>query len=121
MLSEHFSVAEFQCKCGCAICNVDQALINKLELLRSQIGKKIIITSGCRCPEWNKKIGGKPNSQHITTPKRACLAADIDAPLDADKYQLVKAAMSLGFSGIGINGSFLHLDLKLGDPRMWSY
>lgn len=36
-----------------------------LQPVRDKIGKPMIITSGFRCPEVNKLVGGKANSQHL--------------------------------------------------------
>lgn len=36
-----------------------------LQPVRNKIGKPMIITSGYRCPEVNKLVGGKANSQHL--------------------------------------------------------
>lgn len=41
-------------------------IINVLQPLRNYINKPIIITSGYRCVELNKKVGGVSNSQHAT-------------------------------------------------------
>ena len=38
----------------------------RLDQIRSAYGKPIIITSGYRCPELNRKVGGKKNSQHLS-------------------------------------------------------
>lgn len=40
-------------------------IINVLQPLRNYIQKPIIITSGYRCPELNKTVGGVSNSQHV--------------------------------------------------------
>jgi hypothetical protein len=37
-----------------------------LEVLRSRAGAPIIINSGYRSPQLNKKIGGVPTSNHLT-------------------------------------------------------
>lgn len=128
-LSEHFTAKEFQCQCPCKILNVDQALINKLELLRyfyndyrkSAKEKPLNITSGCRCPDHNKEVGGKPDSQHITTSKRKCLAADIKCSSDRERFILIGCAYKAGFTGIGVRDDIVHVDLKIGDPRLWTY
>lgn len=43
-----------------------------LETVRDLLGCPIIISSGIRCPELNKKVGGVPSSQHMH-----CEASDI--------------------------------------------
>ena len=58
-----------------------------LEVLRKRYGKPIIINSGYRSPQLNKKIGGVPTSNHLT----GC-AADIRV---ADMEQLIRYAAIL--------------------------
>ena len=58
-----------------------------LEVLRKRNGKPIIINSGYRSPQLNKKIGGVPTSNHLT----GC-AADIRV---ADMEQLIRYATIL--------------------------
>ena len=55
-----------------------------LEVLRERYGKPIIINSGYRSPQLNKKIGGVPTSNHLT----GC-AADIRV---ANMEQLIRFA-----------------------------
>ena len=51
-----------------------QALAERLQLIRDALGVSIVISSGYRCPELNKAVGGTKSSQH-----QLCLAADIHA------------------------------------------
>lgn len=120
-LSPHFRRIEFVCKCGCNICNVDNLLIVKLEMLRSRYGKPLSINSGCRCKSYNEIIKGSPNSQHITTLTKQCLAVDIHCPLGSEKHKILEHAFFLRFKGIGVGDSFIHLDLRVGDPVVWHY
>lgn len=46
-----------------------------LQPLRDIVKCPVIITSGYRCPDLNKRVGGKANSQHLVGQ-----AADIDVP-----------------------------------------
>ena len=48
-----------------AIANLTN-LCGWLEVLRSRVGAPIIINSGYRSPQLNKKIGGVPTSNHLT-------------------------------------------------------
>lgn len=50
------------------------ALAERLQMIRGALGVPITISSGYRCPELNKAVGGKTTSQH-----QLGLAADIHA------------------------------------------
>ena len=74
-LSEHFMLGEFT-KSGShpevynipsheAIANLTN-LCKWLETLRERAGVPIIINSGYRSPQLNKRIGGVPTSNHLT-------------------------------------------------------
>ena len=74
-LSEHFTLGELT-KSGShpevynipsheAIANLTN-LSKWLEVLRERAGTPIIINSGYRSPQLNRKIGGAPNSNHLT-------------------------------------------------------
>lgn len=41
-----------------------QNTANGLELVEARVGGPIIISSGYRCPELNRAVGGQPNSDH---------------------------------------------------------
>lgn len=47
------------------IANLQKLCENVLQPLRDYLGCPVIVTSGFRCAELNKKIGGKPNSHHL--------------------------------------------------------
>ncbi len=119
----HFRLEEFVCKhCGAGPMSFD--FITRLDVLRGIVGFPLSITSGYRCPEHDKSIGG------AGVHPLGC-AADIPVA-GARQDQLVRAAINMGFQGIGINargdwpGRFVHLDdLQTSDthprPRIWSY
>lgn len=51
-----------------------QALAERLQIIRDVLKTPITISSGYRCYELNKAVGGSKSSQHLL-----CLAADIHA------------------------------------------
>ena len=50
-------------------------LIDYLDKVREEFGAPISVSSGYRCPELNRAVGGSPSSQHIQG-----LAADLAVP-----------------------------------------
>ncbi len=64
---------------------------NVLEPLRKAYGKPIHISSGYRCPELNRAIGGSRNSQHMRGQ-----AADLDQGLKSENLALFKLIQDLG-------------------------
>ena len=123
MLSKHFSIEEFQCRCGCGTCYVNEYLIYKLEYARDELKRPINITSGCRCPLHNKASGGNPNSTHISVAERMlCEGADILIP--SNHYRaLIVPILSQYFQRIGFGDNFIHVDIRNSypSPRYWMY
>jgi hypothetical protein len=74
-LSDHFTLGEmtrssshpevYNIPSHEAIANLKR-VCGWLEVLRERYGKPIIINSGYRSPQLNKKIGGVPTSNHLT-------------------------------------------------------
>ena len=117
-LSEHFTSAEFACKCGCGFDTVSPELIDILELIRDEYGKPMHITSGCRCQDHNQASGGTTNSAHLRG-----TAADVLCTNGADRRKLVDLGCMLYASGIGVARTFVHFDVYdvLPRPALWSY
>jgi uncharacterized protein YcbK (DUF882 family) len=71
-LSTNFWKWEFRCpckKCRRKKVRVSSLLLFKLEMVRMAFdGKPVIVLSGNRCPEENKRVGGYPDSEHIPNP-----------------------------------------------------
>lgn len=111
-ITEHFDSEEFSCKCGCGFNNIGRNVVEMLEAIREIIGEPIIVTSGCRCSEHNKKVGGSPLSYHLRGG-----AADITCESGAEKlFKAVKLAWldnkipQLRFCYINEKENYLHLD-----------
>jgi len=123
--SKYFSAAEMQCKCGCGVCDVSDALMEKLDRLRDAIGHALRVRSGCRCENHNREEGGKNNSAHLSGAGRVCKAVDLQVGTVREAYYLVDEALALDFVGIGPNTQkgFVHLDVadSLPRPALWTY
>lgn len=105
-ISENFSRVELACKCGCGQDTVDAELLAMMQDLRNAFGS-IVVSSGNRCTEYNKQIGGADNSQHLRG-----RAADLH-------FTGVKLDDVAGYineyypeTGMGVYGSFIHLDSR---------
>lgn len=71
-IGQHFKVKEFACKDGSQVVFIDNYLVSILDILRNQVGKPVIITSGYRTPTRNKAVDGAKYSYHMRG-----MAADI--------------------------------------------
>lgn len=88
-----------------------------LDALRGVLGHSISINSGYRTPEHNNAVGGAPRSQHLDGN-----AFDVSTKgwTKDQRANLIKYARKLGFTGVGIAQTFVHIDMA---PRTaaWIY
>ena len=117
-LSPHFNVMEFRCQCGGNHETlISSELIEKLEALYATLNySKIIVTSGYRCTEHDKAVGGTSSGQHTKgTAADVCCYGQDGQPISS-KTVCCKA-QDLGFGGIAnITSSYqyTHLDVRTG-------
>ena len=84
-----------------------------LQPLRERIGVPIIITSGYRTPEWNKKAGGAKYSYHMRG-----MAADIRVDgMTAKEIANKLNAIVPDECGIIVYRSWVHLDVRTAKYR----
>ena len=116
---QFFSKEELQCRCGqyCGYsCPMDADFIQRLDDLRERFAK----------PQHNSNVSSTGASGPHTSGK----AIDFGVSRD-DAHALLRIAMDMNFSGIGIaqkgSGRFIHLDdLTASEtnnmrPWLWSY
>jgi uncharacterized protein YcbK (DUF882 family) len=101
-----FKESEFECKCGCGLNNVDEALKIRLDEARGMCGIPFYIKSASRCENHNKFVGGVKDSSHLKG-----LAVDIRVIKDIARYEIVNALMAVGFRRILIYDTFIHVDM----------
>mgnify|MGYP000044741057 FL=1 len=116
--TKYFKAKEFQCKCGCNTNGIEQSFVDKLTQAREIAGIPFVITSGYRCAEHNKAVGGVAGSAHTTG-----WAVDISAGTGEQKFKIVKALIDAGFTRIGVAKTFIHVDMDSTkpSPTIWLY
>jgi hypothetical protein len=107
-----FSPEEIACR-GTGALLVDEEAMDRLQQLRTRLGKPIIVLSAYRSPDHNRRIKGEPNSQHLKG-----RAFDI-AMANHQPQAFEIAARVAGFSGFGSypDRNFMHIDT--GPARAW--
>lgn len=104
----HFKPAELTCRCGCGLCNAQEALLDLLEDVRHHFGDKPIrISSGSRCPEHNKKVGGASGSYHKTGG-----AADGTITGTSPDKVVNYVKSKTGCWAYAIDQSYFHIDIR---------
>jgi hypothetical protein len=110
-ISTHFHSTEFMCKCGCRKIKIDENLVNKMENIFTKLNaSKCIISSGYRCPEYDKRIGGFVG-RHAEGLAADCIYYDKEGKPIPSKYVICAAYDLKELNGIAkINDNYTHLD-----------
>lgn len=118
--SKYFKAVELRCKCP--KCKqqkpnqVDRNALARLDELRNRVNRPLALTSAYRCPEHPEEAKKAQAGQHAKG-----TAFDISVADGAQRMQIVKTAIELGFNGIGIAKSFVHVDTRTSTPVIWTY
>lgn len=122
-LTDNFNIREFYCNDGTRIPqeyieNVIE-LAENLQVLRDYAGAAIRVNSGYRHRDYNSRIGGAKNSQHLY----AC-AADIivDGMTPQEVADSIEELISQGKmkeGGLGRYNTFTHYDIR-GYNARWN-
>lgn len=110
MIWKYFSDAEVE--------GLKDDLIQKLEQAREKAGVPFIITSGARSSEANQSIGGAvSDSAHLSG-----LAVDLHASESQQRFLMVSALLSAGFTRMGIYDRHIHVDIDTSKDQnvMWT-
>ena len=111
-LSANFNRSEFACKDDCGFDTVDSILLEGLETIRAHFSKPITVTSGCRCFNHNRNVGGSRGSKHMKG-RASDIMVEETLPSEVADY-----AESLGLS-VGRYETFTHVDSRSGPPARW--
>lgn len=125
-LTENFSLSEFtqsqtarekgidNTPSANAVANIKR-LANYLQTIRNVYGRPIRITSGFRCKELNKAVGGAVNSQHVSGE-----AVDINCGSKSDNRRIFDIIRNMrGFDQLidESNFSWVHVSFRAGRAR----
>lgn len=108
-----FSPQEMACR-GTGKLMIEPAAMDKLQALRTKLGKPMIVNSAYRSPEHNRNVGGAKNSMHMKG-----IAFDVRMD-NHDPATYIAAARAVGFQAIGTypRQNFVHVDDR-GYPASW--
>lgn len=103
---------------ACDIKQMEPFLLQQLDRLREKVRMPVVINSAFRSVEYEKMQGRSGSSAHTQG-----TAVDIACRSVRNRYKLVKAALELGFTRIGIAPTYIHLDVSLthDDEVIWLY
>jgi len=108
----YFKREEFKCKCGCERNKIMTHFLKQLDVSRHLAGIPFVITSGYRCPIYNKAVGGRDESAHV-----GGFAADISTPDARSKFKILHALITSQFVRIGVYPEFIHVDCDLSKDQ----
>lgn len=111
-----FDISEFSCS-ETGENKMEHEFIKKIDHLRSVLGWPLIVTSAYRDPSHSAEIH-KPNGGGYHTKGVAC---DFKVIGGKQRHEIIKHAMGLGFTGIGVAKTFVHLDTREDTPMLWTY
>ena len=104
----YFDESEFRMGGLIVFDKMDGAFLHKLDVLRGLCGFPFILNSTYRSPEYNRSVGGAPNSTHMRG-----IASDIHCDDPYKRIKLVKHAIELGLT-VGVYKTFVHVDNRDG-------
>ncbi|WP_269929990.1 YcbK family protein [Aminobacter sp. HY435] len=101
---------------GVDVACLKPSLVRVLKTVEQRFGKKMIVTSGYRNPERNRRARGAKNSQHMY-----CAAADIQVP-GVSKWELATFLRSMpGRGGVGTYCHTNSVHVDVGPERDWNW
>jgi uncharacterized protein YcbK (DUF882 family) len=112
---KYFELSEFNCQ-HTGNNEMKPEFLEKLDQLRHVCGFPFVVTSGYRDPSHPIEAAKDIPGTHASG-----IAADIRVVSSNKRFRLVKEALALGFTGIGVDPSFIHLDIRASSPVIWTY
>lgn len=120
-LTKNFNLEEFKCKDGTPVPkeyyqNLTQ-LVDNLQTIRDHFNLPIIIISGYRTKSHNKKIGGAPNSLHLTARAADFKIKGISPEMLYNIIEYLIHTAQIQQGGLGIYKTHIHYDIRKSKAR----
>ena len=112
---KYFKLEDFDCQ-ETGENEMSTEFIERLDGLRSVCGFPFIVTSGYRSPNHSIEAKKEKPGQHAQG-----IAADIKVVGGAQRRLLVEKALQMGFTGVGVDKNFIHVDVRTTTPVLWVY
>lgn len=105
-MKNYFKPHELACHCGCGggFEKMDSAFMLMLNEARDIAGFPWTLMSAYRCWAHNTAVGSTSNNHPNGR------AVDVRCINSHTRYEIISAALSVGFTRIGVHKTFIHLD-----------
>lgn len=108
---QNFTEAEFACKCK-TYCNgyparVQRQLVEVAQRTRNHFASAVIVSSGVRCNQHNRNVGGVSNSRHLTG---RAMDFCVQGKTSGEVLSFLQAQPEIRYA-YAIDGSFVHMDI----------
>jgi uncharacterized protein YcbK (DUF882 family) len=115
---KYFEPSEFTCNGVECYDLMSDDLLLKLDLAREIAGIPLHINSSWRDKATNERVGGAKNSAHLRG-----TAVDIACGNSSNRYKIIDALFTAGFTRIGVAKTFIHADVdeELPECVIWTY
>ena len=111
---------KLRCTCGHERCDrrsVSQEELDKVQLIRDEAKRGLVITSGGRCPYHPDEVKRTKPADH-----QNCVAVDIRVYSGVERMELVRLGLKHGANAIGVAKTFVHLGWRKDSaPVVWTY
>lgn len=111
-VSDNFSLHEFECS-HCATVKLDPKIVDMVQKVRTHFGQAVYVSSGYRCPEHNKAVGGAKDSQHLYGKAADIVVRNVSPDKVAEYCEPF-------VDGLGRYRTFTHIDCR-GYKARWDY
>ncbi len=115
MSYKHFTLDEFKCR-ETGQNEIKPEFVEVLDQLREDCGFPFIISSGYRSSTHSIEAAKEKPGTHTQG-----IAADIAISDGAQRRIIIEKALELGFNGIGVAKTFVHVDIRTTTPVIWTY